>query len=207
MVIRPGESWGEPWTDGPDDLTLDDAALAGEAYRRHLLKTSAQDPDTSDILLSVDHGDVLKTVGLTSNRDSDDQLRFPFDLGLVSIDDADPLPFAAHVVGRRRLWSGEFLVAMNVSWSGRNYLGPKAHPNDGLVDITIGSLDAKQRLIARKRATTGSHLPHPDLRVVRRKLYDHGFGTDTPVIVDGIRLGTCSRLKIEVLPDAFWLVA
>ena len=208
MVIQADEPWGEPFSAGPQQTLPDDASLAAAAFGR-------LDPDSghgvttrrSDLYLSVESGDVLRTVGLTANRDPADQWCYPFDIGLARLDGGDPIPFVAHLQARRRRWSGMFLVAMNVSWSGERYLGPKAHPNDGLLDITTGSLDVRQRLLARPRTLTGTHIPHPNLKIVRRPHYEVEFDSLTPVYVDGQRSGSCRQLEVNILPDAFGLVA
>jgi hypothetical protein len=158
------------------------------------------------LVAGVSEGDLLATVGVQRERLPAEQHHHPVDLGLVSLDGGDPVPFVAHVVARRRLWAGELVVMMNAAWWGDWYLGPRAHPNDGLVDITVGSLPVRQRLLARSRARTGSHLPHPGLRTLRRSRWSHGFERPTGVWVDGRHLGRCRHLEVSVEPGHLTLV-
>ncbi|MFM7068580.1 MAG: hypothetical protein ACKOYM_03880, partial [Actinomycetes bacterium] len=68
------------------------------------------------------------------------------------------------VVGTgRRFWTGRWTVLMNGTVWGAWDLGPRAHPNDGWIDLTDGTLPRRSRREARRRSVTGSHIPHPDL--------------------------------------------
>jgi hypothetical protein len=96
---------------------------------------------------------------------------------------------------------------MNCGWVGDWYRGPRAHPNDGLLDVTTGELPLRQRLQARARVRTGTHLPHPGLATSRRGEWEHRFGRDVPVFVDGRRAGRCRVLKVTIQPDCFTLIA
>ncbi|NNE96223.1 MAG: hypothetical protein HKN24_09370, partial [Acidimicrobiales bacterium] len=146
-------------------------------------------------------GDVLTTLG-GGARPGVSPLAYPIDLVDVRLDDDRRFTSVAHVIAHNALWRGQFLVAMNAAWVGRLYLGPRSHPNDGLVDVTTGSLPWQQRLMARRRAATGSHLPHPRLRATRTAAFEYGFDRPTPVWIDGMARGRARRLSLEVIPDA-----
>src|SRR5688572_24861917 len=92
--------------------------------------------------LSVRSGDVLRTLGLGGDGAAaparDQPLAHPFDLALLHLDGGRRVPFVAHAVARRRWWSGSFAVVCNVGWVGSWYVGPRAHPNDGLLDVVHG---------------------------------------------------------------------
>ena len=97
-------------------------------------------------------------------------------------------------------------LAMNAEWLGPWKLGPKAHPNDGLVDVTTGSLGWRDRLRARDRARTASHLPHPRLSTRRAERLTLEFPRPTPVVLDGVSAGTASEIVLWVEPDALVVV-
>ena len=97
-------------------------------------------------------------------------------------------------------------MVMNAAWYGSLYLGPRAHPNDGLLDITVGSLTLRQRLLARTRARGGTHLPHPDLRTVRVAHWSHRFTTPVPILVDGVSKGRARSIEVDLRPDAATIV-
>lgn len=156
----------------------------------------------------VGPGDVLRTLGLTAPRPPADRLRYSFDLGWASLDGGPAVPFAAHLSAHRPLWRGPFAVAMNCAWRGPWYLGPRAHPNDGLLDVTWSDgLPTRQRILARRRLPTGSHLPHPDLRVERVTRWHHRFTRPVPVALDGQGHGSHQEIEVWVTPDCFWLFA
>lgn len=208
MPIRKGEAWGAPApSTGTVFMAGGDRELALSAYdhwQRH-------EPLTA----SVATGDLLATVGLEKPRPVEQRWRFSVDLGLLSATDArgteHQIPFVSHVIAGRMLGRGEMAVVMNTPlimtrWLGPLRLGPRAHPNDGVIDVTVGSLPWRQRVEAARRARTGSHLPHPDLRTVRAAQWRHTFARPVSVRVDADPVGSYRRLEASVVPDAFDLV-
>ena len=113
--------------------------------------------------------------------------------------------FVAHVVARTRLWSYA-LVAMNAQWLGRWNIGPRAHPNDGLVDVYESRLAPGQRLAVRRRLRQGAHLPHPGITERRTPETTVRFPRALRVVLDGRRIGTARELALRVLPDALTVV-
>ncbi len=206
MTIEKGRPWGEPIerpSDAPvarDDIEL--ARLAAAAVARGERPVIAFEPSPG----RDGAGDVARTLGVDGVRPPDEQLGFGFDLGYLRCGDDEPVPFVAHVAMRRPLWRGEFAVVMNAAWVGEWYLGPRAHPNDGLLDVTTGRLAARQRWQARSRARTGSHLPHPGLAVSRTAAWEHRFARPTPAFVDGRAIGAVAQVRAWVEPDSFVLV-
>jgi hypothetical protein len=208
MTIRKGEAWGAPGPSTGEVRTADNdrelALLAHERWRHH-----------EHLTASVATGDLLATVGLDKPRPAGQRWRFPVDLALLHAGDGtgadQEVPFVAHLVARRGLWRGEWAVVMNAPllstrWLGPLRLGPRAHPNDGVLDITVGALDWRQRVEAARRARTGSHLPHPDLRTVRVSDWHHGFDRPIPVRVDGHPIGSYRTIAVSVIPDALELI-
>lgn len=193
MVIEKGEVWGD--STGPDPV----AALPGDAA------VAAFVASRPGIVVSVSAGDLHRTLGLGPDVRSEPRW-FPIDLGFASLDDGPEMPFVAHAVARSRLWLGSMAVAMNAAWLGDRYLGPRAHPNDGLLDITVGSLPPRQLAQAGQRAKTGTHLPHPQLAVRRVSGWEHTFDRARQVWLDGRRVGSATHLAVRVAPDWFTIV-
>lgn len=199
MVIRKGEDWGWPAHDNEEIVVCADdqelAGLAGEAHER------------GEVLrATLNSGDLWRTVGGVDGLPPRQPSRcLPLDLGVVRLDNGVPAYFIAHVIARRPLWHGEWFVAMNAAWLGSLYLGPKAHPNDGLLDTTSGQLPFRQRLAARTRAESGTHLPHPNLTTSRVAVAHHELGRPTPIYVDRKMVGSASVLDVSLLPDAVHL--
>ncbi len=193
MPIRKGEAWGHAGPP-PDDLIVaaDDADLARRAV-------------ASPGPFRVRSGDLLATVGGSDQVRPESQF-LPIDLGWVQLDDRAEQPFVAHVVAHRRWWRGDAFVAMNAAWLGDWYLGPRAHPNDDRLDATFGRLGLRDRLEARRRAPSGTHLPHPALTSRRAATLEWEAPSATPVWVDGVRVGTARRLRCRLETDRFALV-
>lgn len=198
MIIARGGTWGEP-APGVEALRFDSVA---ELARAALTAWETESPFTA----STDQPDVLTQLGLAAVRPPDQRFRYPFDLGVACLDGGPELPFLAHLQARRARWSGTFAVVMNVGWVGNRYFGPRAHPNDGLVDITVGSLGWRERLGARRRLATGSHLPHPMLASHRTSAWSHRFERPVPVLLDGRKVGRSRTITVRCLPDCLTLV-
>lgn len=193
MTIQKGEAWGA--SEGPEPTAdlADDASLAAHVASRR------------GIAVAVSGGDLHRTLGFGGGT-RNDPLWFPIDLGWLSIDDGPECPFVAHAVVRTQTWLGEGAILMNAAWIGDRYLGPRAHPNDGLLDITVGQLPPRQLLAAAGRAKTGIHLPHPALTVRRVSSWSHTFKRPRSLWLDGHRSGRGRRLECRVEPDWFTLV-
>ena len=199
-MISPGSEYGVP-VDPPEDAVevvsdREVASLLGAA------RAVGEDPPS----IILRGGDLFRTLGGDPTRpvdvDARPMVRVPVDLGVVTIDDEEHL-FVAHAIFRRRLWQGPFEIVMNAQWCGALDLGPRSHPADGLLDITVGSLGIRQRSAARARARSGSHLPHPGLRTSRTGSHTVDTGHRVSMYLDGVRISTCTKALIRLEPDAF----
>ncbi len=211
MTIEKGEPWGATYEgQSPDLVATDDADLARLA---DLHRSGGRVP------ILVGTGDVAATVGadpglVAGEVEAAGHLCYPMDLGLVSLG-PEPgrvdrsLPFSAHVIARRwplrRLWPE--LIVMNTPLAAGLRLGPRAHPNDGRLDVTTGSLPWRQGREAFRRAVSGSHLPHPDLH--HRRVSDHEYwpGHRLTVTIDGVDRGRWAWIAVSIVPDAYVLIA
>ena len=198
MTIRKGEPWGLSRPVPADAREVSsDAELAD-------LATSARAAGADPPPVVLLGGDLYRTLGGTGDRrrlDDGTAMAFPLDIGVASLDGGGERVFAAHLIARRRRWAGPFAVAMNAAWLGRFYLGPRAHPNDGLLDVTEGELPPTQRLLARSRARTATHLPHPALRTARSPSTELTFERPVPVRLDGRPAGRGRRILVRCEPD------
>lgn len=199
MTIRPGQPWGRR-VDRPDGIVTaaDDAALAAALCR----------PDGPPV--AVGAGDLARTLGITASSDSSALNEFPIDLVRVHLDDADePVMACAHVVARSR-WTrghwlgGRILAVMNVEFIGVWDVAPRGHPNDGRVEVfdVDPALPLRQRLAARSRLRTGTHVPHPRITTTSVRSASWTFERPLEVIIDGRPRGRVSTLRVEVVPDA-----
>lgn len=164
-------------------------------------------------------------------------MRLPVDLGAVELLDPAPgaadaqAPsrggppathyFCAHLVCialsgiraragrklRRHLFAQHTILVMNVPFMGDDNIAPRAHPNDGALDLIEGRLPRWDRIRALRRLPTGTHVPHPELAQRRVRSAELGTGEPLQVFADGRLLGTASRLRVRCVPDALVVVA
>ncbi len=207
-----------------DDAAVVDAVLAACA----LTGTTPGDPGSVPEV-GLLGGDLHRTLG-SPHRGVEalragEGIRLPVDLvALEQLDAGGPVHhddapagaalgptryFVAHLVASRRpgsIFAGHTVVAMNAAFRGDANLAPRAHPGDGLIDTIEGSLSWPDRIRARRRLVTGTHLPHPAL--VLRRAAGATFGFDRPVrlVLDGREVARAARFRIRCLPDAVTVV-
>lgn len=202
MTIEKGRPWGVPGR-LPDRgilvRTNHDLRAAIEPARR------AGRPLPTVGLLG---GDLCRTVGGRGDVErlrSDEAMLLPIDLGSVLVDGRQHW-FTAHLVARRSWWRGRVVAVMNAQWIGAWDVAPKSHPNDGLLDVLDGDLSFDDRVKARRRLPTGTHVPHPGIAQQRVAALQVDLGRPTPVWLDGERVGSARVLTIRVEPGAFTAV-
>lgn len=216
MNVRKGEDWGQeaPLPNGAETASSDLAlrSLVEQRVASAKLSLGADQalaaPGSEHQLLGdpvgLLGGDLWRTmggpVGGMDRLRSDEAVTAAIDIWQVTVDGKTAGCFVSHLVARRRAWAGDFLVAMNGSWMGDLYLGPKAHPGDGLVDVTFGALGLKQRVLARGHARSGSHLPHPKLTARRATSFAHQLARTMPIVLDGQVVARGSAVQIVLLP-------
>ncbi len=211
MTIEKGETWGEPWVeggDGPPPVVVDDDAAVAE------LVDGRRRSDEPAPLAAPRRGDLLRTLGLEDPRPAGERHRYPIDVGLARMERSGRVVeavFVAHLTVRNRrltgIGPGLSVAVMNAAWLGPLRLGPRAHPNDGLLDVTEGTVGLFQRREADRRARSGAHLPHPDLDTRRVARWERRWPRPVTVWLDGVRRGRFEAVTVEIIPDAAAIVA
>ncbi len=203
MTVSKGVEWGTPGGLPPDGVIVESDAEARRVVER------ARRAGRPVPVLGLIGGDLCRTLGGTGDRrrlHSEDARTFPVDLGAVLVDGRLHW-FVAHLVARRSWWRGRVLVVMNAQWLGRYDLGPRAHPNDGLLDVSDGNLGTRERFQAWRRAPTGTHLPHPGIRTIRTAAVQFELDPRLDVYLDGERISRSARsLSVRVEVDAVKVV-
>lgn len=194
MTISKGSSYGEPATLPPDAVVC-----ASDAEARNVLE-NARRSNQPYPTLGLTGGDLCRTLGGNGRF----TVRFPVDLGMAMLDGRMHL-FVAHAVARNRWWT-HGVVAMNAQWLGEWNLGPKAHPNDALLDVYESSLTIGDLPKVRGRLHHGAHLPHPRLKEQRRQAVQISLPRALPVRLDGVAVGRFRDLSLRVEPDALSVV-
>ena len=200
MTIRKGEEWGEA-----GGLPAGGAIVRTDAEARDRVtaaRRAGDDPPTLGLL----GGDLCRTLGGRGDEArlrSEAAMRLPVDLGSVLVDGMQHW-FVAHLVARRSWWSGRIVAVMNAEFVGAWDVAPRAHPNDGVLDVVdvAPAMSLTYRVKARGRLATGAHLPHPAITVSRRSAVQLTFDRPTPVWLDGVRVGEARNLSVRLEPDA-----
>lgn len=202
MTVRKGEPWGGSGA-LPDDGIVVDSDLAA---RR--VVTDARRGNRPVPPLGLLAGDLARTCGASGRED---RLRgpgaqiLPVDLGEVLVDGALHF-FVAHLVARRSWWRGPVVAAMNAQFLGDWDVAPRSHPGDGRLDLLQADLSIGDRLKARTRLRSGTHVPHPGISERRVKAVQLDLAPGTDVWLDGERVGEARALSVRVVPDALTVV-
>ncbi len=223
MTVRRGVDWGQPERLGAGaPIVADDLDLA--ALVLPCVDWDAPDgPVVGNRVgpVAVRSGDLHRTLGGPQRRDLRDGTLAGFSCDVLLVEGSAPdgttvrAVAVGHVLAaesarfrpRPALWSTWSAVVMNAAFVGERNLGPRAHPGDGLADVTTGRLTARDRRRADRRSRTGTHVPHPDLeeRRVREWTAPTGDGGDVRslwVVVDGADLGPVVDLSVRIAPGA-----
>jgi hypothetical protein len=202
VTIERGTEWGRAGSlpDGAPTVTSD--AELGALVTRS--RRSGEPLPTVGLL----GGDLCRTVGGRGDADrlrTDEARMLPVDVGSVLIDGRLHW-FVAHLVARRSWWRGPIWAACNAQWMGAWDVAPRAHPGDGRLDLFDVRLPLGDRLAARKRLPTGTHLPHPDITERRAKAIQVAFDRPLTVYLDAVAVGPARQLSVRVEPDALTVV-
>jgi diacylglycerol kinase family enzyme len=95
---------------------------------------------------------------------------------------------------------------MNAQWYGDWNLGPRAHPDDGLLDTYDVRLRPTDLFTIRSRLPQGSHLPHPGIVERRAASVQVSFDRPRPITLDRVPVGPARTLSVRVEPDALTVV-
>lgn len=197
MPISRGSPYGERGV-LPDDGVI----VRSDAEARAVVERARQEGRPFPPL-GLLGGDLCRTLGGPGDEAklrSPDAVRFPVDLGEVLLDGRVHL-FVAHLVARTRGW-GHVVAAMNAQSVGSWVLGPRAHPNDGLLDVYQADLSLVDRLKVRSRVRHGAHMPHPAIKERRTAAVQIELDRARRVYLDGELVGEARDLSVRVEPDA-----
>jgi diacylglycerol kinase family enzyme len=202
VTVERGTAWGSPGRLPDDGVVVHDdrdARAVIEDHRRH------NEPLP---VLGLLGGDLARTLGGSGDAArlrSSSAMTFSVDVGAALVDGRLHW-FVAHLVARRSWWRGRVVAVMNAQWLGRYDLGPRAHPGDGLLDVTDADLSLSDRLKARRRLPVGTHVPHPGIATRRVAAWQTDFDPPLDVWLDGDAIGRTRQLSVRVEPDALTVV-
>lgn len=202
MPIQKGQEWGSPGPLPDDGLVVRSDAEARAAVEE-ARRAGRQLP-----VIGLLGGDLYRTLGGRATDPgglrSAGAVTFPVDLGAV-LADGRLHWFVAHLVARNRWWTKVF-AAMNAQWYGDWNPGPRAHPDDGLLDSYDARLRLADLLPVRSRLRQGNHLPHPGIVERRAASVQVSFDRPRLITLDHVPVGPARRLSVRVEPDALTVV-
>ena len=201
MTVTKGAAWGSR-----EPLPADGVVVSSDAEARAVV-TAARRASTAVPTLGLLAGDLCRTLGGTGDEGrlrSEAAVTFPIDLGAVLADGVLHW-FLAQLVARDRFWRRAFVV-MNAQWLGSWNLGPRAHPNDGLLDVYQSRLGWADLAKVRRRLGHGAHLPHPGITERRVDALQVTLGRARPLLLDGTSVGAARTLSVRVEADALRVV-
>jgi hypothetical protein len=198
MGAERGQDWGESAHMPPDAVVVRDD---GEA--RAVVSTARRegvDPPPIGLL----GGDLCRTLGGRGDEErlrSREVTRVRVDLGSALLDGRQDW-FLAHLVVRRSWLRGRLFAAMNAEWFGSWDLAPRAHPGDGQLDLLDADPRLADRIRARRRLRSGTHVPHPAIRIRRVSAAQTSFPRPTPIWLDHQSMAKVSQLSVRIEPGA-----
>ena len=112
-----------------------------------------------------------------------------------------PSPTSSPATGRGG--AGPIVAVMNVDRLGRWDVAPRAHPNDGALDVVEvdAAMGVRARWQARRRLPTGTHVPHPAIRT-RRGRPSAAWTFDRPLAAVGRRRRAGHRTLARASPSS-----
>lgn len=198
MTIEKGQPWG-----GSAEVPSELVVVADDAELHRVLQDARAAGSVPPIGLTG--GDLARTMGAHASA-SDlvpgaERVRLPVDL-LEIRSEAGEWWAGAHAVARRHLLWGRLVFVMNSAFLGSWNVAPRAHPNDGRADVVDVGLGLADRLAARSRLASGTHVPHPDITVRRVATTTIDLDRFVDLRVDGVKVGRVRHLGVTVVPDA-----
>ncbi|MEI7505187.1 MAG: hypothetical protein WCK23_00075 [Actinomycetes bacterium] len=208
MVIKNGQEWGSE-APAPQGLCIaasdsELSACIGEGHRN----------------VVVTGGDMWRTIGAQSRTvvAGDSAMCLPIDIMKVELrldDESIVSKIAVSTVvlrfpNMKGGWlRGSLIIVANAQFLGHWDVAPRGHPNDGRVEMTQvdKAMGLRQRLTARARLGTGSHLPHPLIQTksVKNFVWNDEGRSQQILWIDRQLIGRVRSLSIEVCNDEAFL--
>lgn len=198
MTIRKGEEWGRKDVVPQSFFIAEDDSDA-----------ASQPPH---VPFALCRGDLFTALGRPHTpMHGRDCMILPIDALTCSVQflngDTETIHAASHVsIGS--WWKGRHIIVSNSGFINGLNIAPRSHPNDGEMDVfSIASeMPLKQRFLARRKAKTGTHLPHPNISVLRKTVLE--ISRDRPqerLSIDGVAVSAWTAVHISIEPD-YWEV-
>jgi hypothetical protein len=196
MTIRKGQDWGSPFVMPSECLV---AASDADAAR-----SEPQAP------FYVSNGDLHEALGKPRQPIGGEECQLlPIDAMKYTIEISDGKELSAFAISSisiGRWYRGAFFVLSNTGFYQSRHLLPRAHPNDGFLDLLSlrTSMPLRQRLLFKRKSRISAHLPHPDIRIERVDSFTFTrTNANESLIIDGIGVSKWASISVAVRAD-YW---
>lgn len=199
MPISPGSKWGEEIVPPIAFCSFKSDRELGTALRDNSLDARIQG------VIQITAGDYVSLLGLDDLKKRTTAIKILVDALAISYTDRHGHTHQDVCVGSLhigRKLSGPLHIVTNTGWWRGHDIAPRAHPNDGKLDIVDVSrtMTARQRITAWRRSLVGTHLPHPHIAYSQSDFYLWS-GKLANLTIDGEKLGKVSRVQCRVQSD------
>ena len=164
--------------------------------------------ESGESLIGLRGGDLYESLGGrgVGEREGDKgTVGLKLDLGQVVIGESKYL-FASYCKISKPLKPWYTIWVVNSPIIGHRRISPKSHPADGLLDIVEFSLSFRQSKKAYKRAKSGDHLPHPQIKTSKKRTYTIKARGKRKVVIDGEKIAYGKEISISIIPHAIAVV-
>lgn len=206
MPITPGSPWGV-LSPAPEH------ARALETDRQlgiFLRDSSAQEIHSQSLLMMA--GDIPRVLGVLTSSPSLGRVRVIIDAISVSYTDTNGITHSDVCIGSlsiaRRFLRGSISVVTNSGYWRGHEVAPRAHLNDGKLDIfeVSGAMRWSQRRLMWQKTNSGTHLPHPLLSYSQGDFF-HWEGSPQRLTIDGECVATATQVSCRVQSDCVQVYA
>jgi len=206
MPISPGSEWGTP-------SPIPDHARVMSSDRQlglFLRDNSAQQIHAQSLFMQS--GDITRVLGVKSRSNNDECIRVVVDAISVSYTDAHGVEHTDVCIGSlsiaRRFLRGAICIVSNSGYWNDHEVAPRAHLNDGKLDIfeVSGAMRWSQRRLMWKKTSLGTHLPHSLLSYSQGD-FSHWEGSPQRLTIDGQFVATVTKVACRIQSDCVQIYA
>ncbi len=213
MTIRKNENFGQSISRPTHLIALRDDREIAQRYMQSQVSGGSGD-DVTDSFFTVTRGSIAQALGIDCRRaksaDARSATMTQVSLDLIKIEYRTSQNLTHEVIGagslllNRRSFCNVFLIVSNSGIIKGRDVFPRAHPNDGVIDVLVvdEEISLRQRLLAWHKSKIGVHLPHPQLHVSRQTQFEWS-GQPARMVVDGATFHKVEWMRCSIVKDAF----
>lgn len=200
MPISPGSPWGFTSSLPEQTVNMSSDRELGLFLRDHSAK------QIHEQTIFMKSGDIPLVLGVDNRPRNAECIRVVIDAIVVSYTDHIGVGHTdvciASMSITRRFFRGAISVVTNSGYWRNHEVAPRAHLNDGKLDIfeVSGAMRWSQRRLMWKKAEVGAHLPHPLLSYSQGEFF-HWKGSQQRLTIDGQFVGMVTNVSCRVQSD------